>query len=129
MVPFFDPLKHKAYLLKGKTWVNNHAHVLKGLPGIDNRYLCYYLNQVDYHGFVNGATRLKLTQANMRKLSLNIAPTNEQICIADKLDSILAKSTKPKHGLKNTNYPKTLPPIRPRCCYIRRTDKRVAGRE
>ena len=90
-VPFFDPLKHKAYLLKGKTWVNNHAHVLKGLPGIDNRYLCYYLNQVDYHGFVNGATRLKLTQANMRKLSLNIAPTNEQIRIADKLDSILAK--------------------------------------
>ena len=28
-VPFFDPLKHKAYIISGKTWVNNHAHVLQ----------------------------------------------------------------------------------------------------
>ncbi|ECO5045598.1 restriction endonuclease subunit S, partial [Salmonella enterica] len=31
-VPFFDHLKTKAYFLHGKTWVNNHAHVLKGWP-------------------------------------------------------------------------------------------------
>jgi type I restriction enzyme S subunit len=90
-VPFFNPLKHKAYLLKGKTWVNNHAHVIKGISAIDNRYLCYFLNQFDYHGFVNGATRLKLTQASMRKIPVKLAPLNEQIRIADKLDSILAK--------------------------------------
>jgi type I restriction enzyme S subunit len=90
-VPFFDILKKKAYMLEGKTWVNNHAHVIKGADGVNNRYLYYYLNQVDYHGYVNGATRLKLTQANMRKLPVKLAPLNEQIRIADKLDSMLAK--------------------------------------
>lgn len=89
-VPFFDPKKHKAYLLNGKTWVNNHAHVLNGIE-VENRYLCYYLNQFDYHGYVNGATRLKLTQANMRKIPLHLAPKYDQKRIADKLDSVLAK--------------------------------------
>jgi type I restriction enzyme S subunit len=90
-VPFFDILKKKAYMLEGKTWVNNHAHVIKGANGVNNKYLYYYLNQVDYHGYVNGATRLKLTQANMRKLPVKLAPLNEQIRITDKLDSMLAK--------------------------------------
>ena len=89
-VPFFDPLKHKAYMISGKTWVNNHAHVLKGVK-VNNKYLCYYLNQADYHGYVNGATRLKLTQANMRKMPIKVAPLEEQKRIADKLDSVLAK--------------------------------------
>lgn len=93
-VPFFDDSKHKAYLLNGKSWVNNHAHVICGKQGIDNRFLCYFLNQTDYHGYVNGATRLKLTQANMRKMPLKVAPLNEQIRIANKLDSILAKVDK-----------------------------------
>ena len=26
-VPFFEPLRKKAYLIAGKSWVNNHAHV------------------------------------------------------------------------------------------------------
>lgn len=90
-VPFFDPQKHKAYLLKGKTWVNNHAHVLRGEADVDNRFLCYQLNQTDYQGYVNGATRLKLTQQNMRRLPILLPPLNEQIRIADKLDSVLAK--------------------------------------
>ena len=28
-VPYLDPFRHKAYLIAGKTWVNNHAHVLR----------------------------------------------------------------------------------------------------
>lgn len=34
--PFFDMSKHKAYLISGKSWVNNHAHVLRALNGIPN---------------------------------------------------------------------------------------------
>jgi type I restriction enzyme S subunit len=30
-VPFFDDLRQKAYLISGKTWVNNHAHVFRGI--------------------------------------------------------------------------------------------------
>ncbi len=27
--PFFDYLRDKAYLIEGRAWVNNHAHILK----------------------------------------------------------------------------------------------------
>ena len=30
-VPFFDPLRAKAYVIRGKSWVNNHAHVFRGI--------------------------------------------------------------------------------------------------
>lgn len=100
-VPFFDPSKHKAYLLGGKTWVNNHAHVLQGQSDVDNRFICYQLNQVDYQGYVNGATRLKLTQQNMRKLPLLLPPFPEQIRIADKLDRLLASVNTAQSRLDN----------------------------
>ncbi|EAA8650256.1 hypothetical protein HPK90_002971 [Salmonella enterica] len=91
-VPFFDHLKTKAYFLHGKTWVNNHAHVLKGWPNaLSNKILLHYLNQFDYYGYVNGGTRLKLTQANMRKIPISLPPLAEQKVIADKLDTLLAQ--------------------------------------
>lgn len=31
--PFLDLLKDKAYIIKGKAWVNNHAHVLRSYFG------------------------------------------------------------------------------------------------
>jgi len=90
-VPFFDPLRHKAYLASGRYWVNNHAHVLRGVPGLaDQTYLASYLNQLDYTGFVTGSTRLKLTQAAMRGIPVPLAPLNEQRRIATKLDTTLA---------------------------------------
>ena len=62
--PFLDAYAPKAYLINGKAWVNNHAHVLRSKKS--NKFLCYYLNYFDYKGFVSGTTRLKLTQNSMR---------------------------------------------------------------
>ena len=89
-VPFFYPLRYKAYLVSGRFWVNNHAHVLRGITGLaDHGYLTSYLNQLDYTGFVSGSTRLKLTQAAMRGIPVPLAPFNEQRRIAAKLDTTL----------------------------------------
>lgn len=90
--PFFDPTKDKAYLVSGKCWVNNHAHVLKGREGVClNRYLLYALNQVNYRGFANGTTRLKLTQAAMRQLPINLAPLAEQHRIVAKIEELFSE--------------------------------------
>lgn len=100
-VPFFDGQKNKAYMLYGKTWVNNHAHVLKAIQGLSyNKFLCYFLNQFDYHDYVNGGTRLKLTQANMRKIPVRFAPLSEQKIIAEKLDTLLAQVDSTKARLE-----------------------------
>ncbi len=76
--PFLDPNKPKAYLIQGKSWVNNHAHVLRGERGILNRFILYQLNTVDYRDFVSGTTRLKLAQAPMRLIPILVAPFAEQ---------------------------------------------------
>lgn len=88
-------------MLYGKTWVNNHAHVLKAIQGLShNKFLCYFLNQFDYHDYVNGGTRLKLTQANMRKIPVRFAPFSEQKIIAEKLDILLAQVDSTKARLE-----------------------------
>ncbi|EPI2105765.1 restriction endonuclease subunit S [Providencia rettgeri] len=100
-VPFFDHLKTKAYLLTGKTWVNNHAHVLKGWPnGLNNKLLLHYLNQFDYQGYVNGGTRLKLTQSNMRTIPVPLPSLAEQKSIVDKLNTLLTKVEQSKARLE-----------------------------
>ena len=48
--PFLDPFKDKAYLVSGKFWVNNHAHILKSVTS--NRFVCHYLNQFNYSDYV-----------------------------------------------------------------------------
>ena len=67
--PFLDRYKAKAYLIKGKSWVNNHAHILKAKKGItENKFILHYLNSFNYHGYVNGTTRLKLTKGSLIKI-------------------------------------------------------------
>lgn len=89
--PFLDPVKDKAYLANGRFWVNNHAHVLAGAVGlIDNKFLCHQLNIVDYHPFVTGSTRLKLTSSAMKQIPMVVAPAAEQTRIVEKLEELLS---------------------------------------
>jgi type I restriction enzyme S subunit len=87
--PFFDKKKNVAYLINGKSWVNNHAHVLRAKPKkTENKYAYYFLNHFDYAGFVGGTTRLKLTQGNLKSIPIPIPPLAEQQRIVAKLDSL-----------------------------------------
>ena len=90
--PFLDYEKNKAYIIKGKAWVNNHAHILKSFYGEDsNLYLMHYLNVFNYHGYVNGSTRLKLTQESMNSIPVPLAPIDEQQRIVSRIQSLFAK--------------------------------------
>ncbi len=89
--PFLDSNRDKAYLVNGRYWVNNHAHVLCGLEGlVENRLLAHQLNITDFHPFVSGSTRLKLTNAAMKRIPLLLPPFNEQARIVEKLEELLS---------------------------------------
>ena len=77
-----------AYRVSGKCWVNNHAHVLKPKACIDVDYLCYSLMFRDVSDIVNGATRQKLTQADMRRIEIPLLPMDEQKTVVEKINKV-----------------------------------------
>ncbi|MFA7170017.1 MAG: restriction endonuclease subunit S [Candidatus Paceibacterota bacterium] len=97
-----------AYLIEGKSWVNNHAHALK-CKQINPVYLKEYLNFNDLNLYVTGGTRGKLTKGILSKIPVLVPPPTEQKKIAeilacvdediDKTDEIIKKTQKLKKGL------------------------------
>jgi len=99
--PFLDKSKNVAYQIKGKSWVNNHAHVLKAKDNVStNRFLLYFLNQFDYKDFVGGTTRLKLTQSDLRNIPVPLPPLPEQQRIVAKLDTLFGQLDRIKTSME-----------------------------
>ena len=87
-----DFSKDTAYLISDKSWVNNHAHVLRAkIELTSNQFLCHYLNTFDYHGYLTGTTRLKLNQSAMRKIPVPIPPLAEQNRIVKKINTLFTQ--------------------------------------
>ena len=62
--PFLEPNKAKAYVIRGKTWVNNHAHVLRA-RAVSGWVVGVLLDiSISYAGLVTGTTRLKLNASS-----------------------------------------------------------------
>ena len=53
-----------AYSIEGKSWVNNHAHVLR-ITDINQFFLEYYFNSIDLSPYLSGTTRPKLNKASL----------------------------------------------------------------
>jgi type I restriction enzyme S subunit len=52
--PFLDPSRNKAYIISGKSWVNNHAHVLRAISGLTiNHFILHYLNIFHFEDYVS----------------------------------------------------------------------------
>lgn len=98
--PFLDAYAPKAYIINGKTWVNNHAHVLRSKT--NNKFLCYYLNSFNYKGFVSGTTRLKLTQAEMKRIPVPVPSIPEQERIVARIEELFSQLDAGVETLKKT---------------------------
>ena len=86
---YWGPFDSSSYIMSGRFWVNNHAHILKVLP---SKALSYYvmpfLNYIDIAKYISGTTRGKLTQGVMRSLLIALPPLSEQQEIARILSTV-----------------------------------------
>ena len=77
-----------AFMARGKSWVNNHAHIVTGNDKADTRFLMYAIAGTDISGYLTGAVMPKLTQGNLNKIELNCPPICEQRAIAHILGTL-----------------------------------------
>lgn len=84
--PFTIPNRDVAFEAKGKIWVNNHAHIIKGKKKYHQTFLTHSLNIVDYSKYVQGSTREKLTQSDLSNIPLLDIALPEQQSIVHFLD-------------------------------------------
>ena len=73
-----------ANLVKGKIWVNNHAHILGSNGVCPLNVLGFLLNNMNISAFVTGCAQPKLNQENLKSIPIKI-PKN-----IDKISAILA---------------------------------------
>ncbi|WP_313238910.1 restriction endonuclease subunit S [Stutzerimonas kunmingensis] len=76
--PFFDRDRPVAYAIKGKSWINNHIHVLRPLTDYPITWFVHALNCVEYRHYIDGSTRDKLTQDDMKSISLAIPESSDE---------------------------------------------------
>ena len=107
----FDDFRTRpiAYRIDGPAWVNNHAHIIRALAGVDQDFVFWSLVHRDIRRYIAGGTRSKLTQAELRSIELLTPPLPEQRRIAEILDTldeairkteqVIAKLQQMKQGL------------------------------
>ncbi len=78
---------NSAFIIDGKAWVNNHAHVLRTKPQLDRKFAMYYLNMADLSEYITGVTVPKLNQARMCSITLPLPPIPVQRAIVSRLDA------------------------------------------
>ena len=57
-----------AFSINGKTWVNNHAHVLRCVNVDSQHFLEYYINSINIEKYVSGMAQPKLNQRMLNSI-------------------------------------------------------------
>jgi type I restriction enzyme, S subunit len=96
---FDQPDRGIAYAIEGKTWVNNHAHVLRARDDVQQEYLVRVLENYDVTPWITGSTRAKLTKAGASRIQIPLPPLAEQKRIAGILDAADALRAKRRESL------------------------------
>jgi type I restriction enzyme S subunit len=81
-----------AFSVSGKTWVNNHAHVLQFATYAERRFVEFYLNGIDLSSYISGGAQPKLNKANLNRIPIPVPPLEEQeriVAILDTFDALV----------------------------------------
>lgn len=88
-----------AFSISGKTWVNNHAHVLKFNTYAERRYVEYYLNSIDLTPYISGAAQPKLNKKNLERILIPTPSLSEKERIVEMLDKFDTLTSSITEGL------------------------------
>ncbi len=78
-----------AFIVRGKVWVNNHAHVLKAKDGCSTAFLAEKLESLNYEQYNSGTAQPKITKGTCAKIKISLPPTKaEQTAIAAALSDM-----------------------------------------
>lgn len=77
---YFDEFETRpiAYRIKGKCWVNNHAHILKTKEGFSQEFIFYSLVHKNILDFINGGTRAKLNKGELLNIGIAIPKREDE---------------------------------------------------
>lgn len=86
-------------IIRGKSWVNNHAHVLRMRPSVLIKFLELYLNMTDLTKYISGTTRGKLNQKQMNNIQVPLP----SLPVQKKIVSILEMAERLKQRRRKAN--------------------------
>lgn len=92
-----------AFPISGKTWVNNHAHVLRFENACTQKFVELYLNSIKLDDFITGMAQPKLNKAMLDRIPIPHPRVAEQQCIADclsSLDELISAALSKLEGLR-----------------------------
>ncbi|WP_324663922.1 restriction endonuclease subunit S [Haloarcula sediminis] len=126
----WSPFGGTAYIIEGKSWVNNHVHVLRATDVVEE-YLAYFFEYVDMRHVISGTNRGKLNQGELNSFPVLTPPIPEQQRIAavlsilteeiDQTERLIETAEElkqgffqdiylsPEHGATTTKKPKNVP--------------------
>ena len=80
-----------AFPISGKSWVNNHAHVIQFDCAEIQKYVEIYLNSIDLSRYISGGAQPKLNQDNLNKIPIPVPPfekVKKIVAILTKFDTL-----------------------------------------
>lgn len=83
-----------AFSISGKTWVNNHAHVLRFENMASQNFVQYYLNAIKLDDYVSGMAQPKLNQKMLNSIVVPFPKIDIQKYIVEKADELSAETKK-----------------------------------
>jgi type I restriction enzyme S subunit len=92
-----------AFSISGKTWVNNHAHVLRFENACTQKFVEVYLNSIKLDDFITGMAQPKLNKAMLDSIPIPVPTVSEQRRVADcltSLDDLITAQTEKLAALK-----------------------------
>lgn len=81
-----------AFSISGKTWVNNHAHVLRFETIHSQHFVEYYLNSISLEKHVNGMAQPKLNQKQLNSICVPLPSNLQQQQVVVKLDELRSET-------------------------------------